>query len=501
MTRKTLLTLLGLLLLSTGPAFGQRYRVAVGALVAESNSFYPAMVEMRSSTPPASREEWLQSNARGGSSRSGIVIASADLGLDLYPVLSAGASFMGTVTAASFDRNLNELIRQLKTANPRYEGIFLTNHGAMVVEGYRHGDAEVARRIRQEMGPDFPIIMTNDFHGNVAPTLVENCDVLITYKDYPHVDRQERGIQAAQIMARMLKGEVKPVQALAKPPMFFNLIHQNTFTGRLKPIVEECRRLERENPKILAISFPGGYQWADVEWMGPSAIVVTDNDPELARREAQRLADMLWSVRDQFEFNPPDTAESVRMAMAEEKSPVILMDTGDNIGGGSSGDGTFFLTEFLRQKTMGWGMSLSDPAAVKVAAQIGVGGRFDHRVGGKRDNLQGEPVRITGVVRSLSGDGPSHAVIEVDGSTAEQKNLLLLTTGRSGGRNAAEYSSNGIDPKKQKILVSKGTIAPFETFRHVAGRIILANTPGATDVNPAHFTYHHLRNPLHGLKR
>ncbi len=34
--------------------------------------------------------------------------------------------------------------------------------------------------------------------------------------------------------------------------------------------------------------------------MGPSVVVVTDNDPELPRREAKRLADMLWATRDQL---------------------------------------------------------------------------------------------------------------------------------------------------------------------------------------------------------
>ena len=35
--------------------------------------------------------------------------------------------------------------------------------------------------------------------------------------------------------------------------------------------------------------------------MGPSVVVVTENDPaELPRREANRLADMLWATRDQL---------------------------------------------------------------------------------------------------------------------------------------------------------------------------------------------------------
>jgi hypothetical protein len=34
--------------------------------------------------------------------------------------------------------------------------------------------------------------------------------------------------------------------------------------------------------------------------MGPSVVVVTDNDSELPRREAKRLADMLWATHDQL---------------------------------------------------------------------------------------------------------------------------------------------------------------------------------------------------------
>ena len=55
--------------------------------------------------------------------------------------------------------------------------------------------------------------------------------------------------------------------------------------------MDESRLLEK-NPKMLAVSVSGGYQYADVLAMGPSVVVVTDNDPVLAAREAQRVADM-----------------------------------------------------------------------------------------------------------------------------------------------------------------------------------------------------------------
>ena len=52
--------------------------------------------------------------------------------------------------------------------------------------------------------------------------------------------------------------------------MIVNIVYQDTFHPPYKPIVDESRRLEKTNPKILAVSVPGGYQSADVPAMGPS---------------------------------------------------------------------------------------------------------------------------------------------------------------------------------------------------------------------------------------
>jgi len=165
--------------------------------------------------------------------------------------------------------------------------------------------------------------------------------------------------------------------------MIVNIVYQNTFAAPYLALTQESRRLEASNPKILAVSVPGGYQWADVKAMGPSVIVVTDNDPELAQREAKRLSDMLWGLRDQLGFKVPDAATAVRTAIASKKFPVVLMDTGDNIGGGSAGDGTFILDELLRQKAKGWVVVISDPEANKAAFAAGIGNAFTQQVGGK----------------------------------------------------------------------------------------------------------------------
>ena len=163
-----------------------RPRVAVGGLSAESNSLYPAKLEMMEGKP--ARQEWLDENAPASTVASGVIEASAKLGLDVYPIVTARAGSLGEVEDASFNAKLNELVEQLKEASPPFDGLILILHGAMVAESYPSGDAEVVHRVREAMGKKFPIVVTNDFHANVDPALVNDSNVLITFKEVPHLE-------------------------------------------------------------------------------------------------------------------------------------------------------------------------------------------------------------------------------------------------------------------------------------------------------------------------
>ena len=136
-------------------------RIAVGGLSAESNSLYPAKLVM--TERKLTREEWIDENARASTVASGVIEASGKLGLDVYPIVTAQAGSLGEVEDASFNAKLNELVGQLKDANPKFDGVILILHGAMVVESYPSGDAEVVRRVREAMGKKFPIIVTQRF--------------------------------------------------------------------------------------------------------------------------------------------------------------------------------------------------------------------------------------------------------------------------------------------------------------------------------------------------
>ncbi len=511
------MTPLFLVFLCAAAALAQtsRPRIAVAGIKHESDSFNPIKTERKDfpirpvTTPEATLAEW----AKAKDEVSGYVLGARQYGLDLVPTLVAQATPRGPVSNDAFEYLVGEMIRRIQAAG-HLDGLLLALHGAMVQETYPHGDAEIVRRVRAALGPKFPIVVTHDFHANVNEQIVRESTVLITYKENPHLDTQERGIQAARIMAGIVSGKLKPVQALAKPPMIYNIVYQQTSRPPLKPITDESRRLE-ENPKILAVSVSGGYQYADVPAMGPSVIVVTDNDPDLAKREAKRLSDMLWATRDQLRLHLPEAAEAVTRAMAFNKSPVVLMDMGDNIGGGSAGDSTFLLGELVRQKASGWVMTIYDPAAVQTALRAGIGGSFDLAVGGKTDEFHGKPVPIRGRVKSLHdgsyvetevrhGGGRyfnqgTTAVIEVEGSTPDHLNLLVLNSRRVTPDSLQQIISLGIYPSRQHILVAKGTIAPRAAYEPIAAKIIPVDTPGLTAVNPARYTFKRVRRPLFGL--
>jgi microcystin degradation protein MlrC len=91
------------------------------------------------------------------------------------------------------------------------------------------------------------------------------------------------------------------------------------------------------------------------------------------------------------------------------------------------------------------------------------------------------------------------AVIEAEGSTCDVQNLLMLTSKREMPMSIEQLVSCGIYPRRQKILVVKGVIAPRAAYEPVAASVIAVDTPGLTAVNPAGYSFEHVRRPLFGL--
>ena len=486
-------------------------RIAIAGFMHESNTFNPGRTDRAAFAQqslvfgPALLDEWREAHHEVG----GFIAAAAADGFELVPLLMGWAMPAGPVADALFEEITNRLIEALKQQRP--DGLLLALHGAMVAESHLDPDGEAVARLRRALGPEFPIVVTLDLHGNISQRLIDNCNVAVAYRTCPHVDQRDCGRRAAGLLVRMLRREIRPRQALAKPPVIVNIMVHDTSCEPLKSFMDEARALERQ-PGILAVSLLPGFPYADVPQMGPSIIVAADGDAELARREDARLGAKLWEARERLVRKLPDAATAVSQALKAERLPVVLVETGDNVGGGSAGDSTIILTEMLRQGATDGVVCLYAPEEVRQCAAAGVNKEIRLTVGGKVDGMHGDPMPVSGRVRLLhDGTYVEHqvrhgvrrtnhmgltALVELAG-----RNLLVLNSLRHAPFSLGQLTCLGIQPERQRILVVKAAIAYKAAYAPIAGTIIEVDTPGWTAVNPERFSYRHIRRPIYPLDR
>lgn len=465
-------------------------RVAVAGFAHESNSFSSQPTQV-SDFSVSVGSQVLAEHQDTYHEIAGYIVGARDQDMELCPTLSAGATPAGPVTEAAYEEFLTRIQTGISDLGS-IDGVLLALHGAMVCEHHPHGDAETVKRVRQQVGPDTPIVVTHDYHANVPPELIENADALLIYKTNPHIDQRERGIEAATILAQTIRGEVRPAMALVKPSVLFNIYFHNTSVAPMQPLMQRAIDLESD-AGILSCSVAAGYQYADVPWMGPSVVVVTDGDATRAQTEAQSIADAMWDIRDKLILDVADPTEAVQQARSSDQHPVTLLDFGDNIGGGSAGDSTFVIEALLQQQADGWVVTLWDPAAVEACFSAGIGGTVSLQVGGHTDDEHGAPQSVEGTVRTLSdgvyeeferrhGGDRRHnqgrtAVLRV--ANGDARGLLVLNTERQSPNSIHQITSVGIAPEQHRILVAKGAIAPRAAYEPVSPRLIEVDSGGA----------------------
>ncbi len=480
--------------------------IAIGGIMHESNTFSDTRTDYGAFSQTFARyliNAWAETHHE----MAGFIQGASQYDYTAYPTLMASATPAGPVTDDAFDRLTDMLIQHLKSI-PECDGLLLALHGALVAESYPDGDGEILRRLRAELGRDLPIVVTLDQHANVSEQMVAESTALVIYKTTPHIDQRQRGLQAAELMMRILRDEVTPTQALAKPPMLLNILYHNTSVPPMEPILTAAKQLEGR-VDVLAASVALGYPYADVYEAGPAFVVVTDNDPQLAQTEADMLSKLLWDVREELTLDLPDAAQAVVQAVESDRHPVILVEMGDNIGGGSPGDSTFVLAELVRQGASGFVVVLCDQEGVQTCVQAGVGAEVALDVGGKADNLHGDPVSIQGKVRLIHDGryeeteprhgGQRHHNQGLTTVIAVGDSLVVLTSRRQTPFSLHQLLSLGIDPTEMRIIVVKAAVAFRAAYEPIAGRIIEVDTPGLTAVNPLHFAYHDVRRPLFPL--
>ena len=69
-------------------------------------------------------------------------------------------------------------------------------------------------------------------------------------------------------------------------------------------------------PGVLAAGLTTVQPWLDVPELGTSVLVTTDDLPELAQQECERLASQVWDRREEYLSELVAVEEAVRQCMA-----------------------------------------------------------------------------------------------------------------------------------------------------------------------------------------
>jgi microcystin degradation protein MlrC len=430
----------------------------------------------------------------------GLLDGCAGHGLDSVPLLATWAVPSGALAADAFDAIAERIVTLLREALP-VDGVLLALHGATVSAAFPDADGEITRRVRAVTGPRVPLILTLDLHANISPMMVENSDAALCYRSNPHLDQRQRGLEAATLMARTLRGEVRPVQALETPPWLIPIDRQYTDEEPASLLYRDAAAAAA-SPGILSASVAMGFYYADVAEMGASFLAVAHGDRTLAAATARRLAARAWQRRGEFGSRLLPVDEAVRRAASAARTPVALFDVGDNVGGGSPADSTVLLEALLRQKVPDCLAVLHAPDAARCCMAAGVRNHVTVAVGG---------LRLEGRVRTLSDglfqesevrhggwsrydQGPTAVLAMAGGHT------VALTSRRMAPMSLQQILSLGIAPERQRAIVVKGVVAPRAAYEPVCPEILLVDTPGLTAGDPARFEYRNRRRPLYPLE-
>lgn len=482
-------------------------RIGIIAFLHESNTFSSQPTTLDSFrgdlllTGPSIHSAMAYSHHEVGGFFEGLQLAGAEA----IPLFAARALPAGTIVGRDFQTLMQMLLTSLDQAGP-LDGILVAPHGATVSEEHRDADGYWLKALRDRVGASVPIIGTLDAHANLSEQMVLSCNALVAYRTNPHLDQRQRGLEAANLLVKTVQQQIKPTMAAAFPPMAISIDRQCTSEAHLIPLYEAADR-QLENESVLSNSILLGFPYADVAEMGASVIVVTDDDPSLAHQMAAELAKRMWSMRHTLDGEFIGIEEAIANCQASRER-VCLLDMGDNVGGGSSADGTELLAAIAASGLGPAFGCLLDPAAVLACEAAGPGASMRIGVGGKTDSLHGSPLELTLTVRSLhSGrfreSQPRHGgITEFDqGRTAvceTDKGLtLMLTSKRMVPFSLQQLRSCELDPRQFRVLVAKGVNAPIAAYREVCDVFIRVNTRGSTCADMKRLSFRQRRVPMY----
>ena len=460
------------------------FRVVIAGLLHETNTYCSTPTRLEDFT--VHRRAEIVEHHRGTANYIGGMLAGLEaLGAEPRCALMAYADPSGLIAASAYDALKEELLSGIADALPA-DAVALSLHGAGMVEGIDDLEVDLCREVRRLVGPDVPIAVTLDLHGNLVQELGDTADLILGVQEYPHIDMADRGREAADLLPRLVAQELEPITHIERLPLL--LPPTTTFGGPMAEINALCRELEAR-PGVLDVTVFHGFPYTDSPYTGASVVAITDRDPALARRCAVEVASTIWRRREEFIVPLLDAEQSVAEALRQPRGPVVINETSDNCGGGTPGDGTHLLRAMvdagLENACFGF---LVDPEVAAQAHRAGVGATIEVRLGGKTDSLHGAPIEASAYVTALTdGRIVLQAVMageRIDLGRSARLRIggidVIVASRRFQTLDPEVFLIHGIDVRRYRIVALKSSQHFRAGFADVAAAIVTADTPGLT---------------------
>lgn len=444
------------------------FKVAIGSFWHETSSFSNDL------TPLQLFRSWIFDEApvmvekqRGKTTVSGTVGGYVDYaeekGWDIVPLIAAGALPNGPVTEEAYLYIKNAMLEGLDGQND-LDGVLLHLHGAAVTnaKGVFDCEGDLLTAVRDKVGDDVPILVMYDQHGNISDLMVEKANASFGYNTQPHKDGYELEQEIASVFEGMMEGKYKPTQYRAQPPLLLPAIRTETSEGPMKKMMDKAYEWE-EREDVINVSPFAGFYGSDKYEAGPSIVVTTNDNPELAKEIAEEMATYMWEIKDEFLGDIIPMEEAIRIAKTEGGLWAFIDECDDPCGAGPA-DGTYILQKCLEAGIPSGGVSsIHDPAVIERAFAAGEGATIGGTLGAWKDGLHGEPIELNAKVVRLTTDPLPFAYYGGDpqdvGRVAliDQGGFLILVTElKADTENIDVFGWLGIDVADLNVIILKG---------------------------------------------
>ena len=478
-------------------------RVAVGALLQETNTFSPQ---------PTRREMFsllygdavIEQHRTENSELGGFYETLDAAGVEVVPTLAGWAVSYGRILRADLDFLVEEVSRLIKAAG-EIDGVLLALHGAWAGEGIDSCDGYLLQHLRRMLGNDFPLVVTLDMHANLAQSMWTSADMLFGYRTCPHVDLRDTGIRAAKAMLSLMRGEIAPRMHVEKIPMVVQAEKMISDRGEFREILEFAESLTHQ-PGVVDVSLFPCQPWLDVEELGWAVSVITNGDSELAQATAKQLVDFVWKRRRTFVVPLPTIEEALDAALKVDGGPVVIGEGADGTMGGSPGDSASILAAILdRGIDVPVAAFVVDPWVVEIACNAGVGSTITVEVGGRLNPQFARPVPITAKVRLISDGEFRYKGRGYHGRLVQMGRAAVLTIGEISLLVAARtaptidpelYRSHGIEPRDMKIVLTKSPLGMRAEYEPIAKAILIVDSPGCCCPNLLSLPFVRIPRPM-----